>query len=67
MPQETGRSLSTVRDRSRRGTSDMKGGPKEEKLAKKTFPELGMVKGHFGIGVFTVRFSVLVRAVRWMT
>lgn len=40
----------------------MKGGPKEEKLAKKTFPELGMVKGHFGIGVFTVRFSVLVKS-----
>ena len=62
MPQETGRSLSTVRERSRRGTSDMKGGPKEEKLAKKTVPELGMVKGHFGIGVFTVRFSVLVKS-----
>lgn len=44
----------------------MKGGPKEEKLAKKTFPELAMVKGHFGTGMFTIRFSVLVRAVRWM-
>lgn len=55
-----------MRERSRRGTSDMKGGPKEEKLAKKTFPELGMVKGHFGIGVFTIRFSILVRAVRWV-
>ena len=60
-----GRSLSTMRER-RKGTSDMKGGPREGKLAKKTFPELGMVKGYFGIGVFNIQVSILVRAVRWV-